>query len=114
MIDRIILGTAAFGMDYGVTNKRGKVPRDEVERILKLAYDAGIRWLDTAEAYGDAPQICWEHPEFAVINKAGHYRPRGDIALWHAGHSEDGPRWRFDGASIYDTWELDWFLQLPR
>lgn len=51
---RVILGTAQFGLDYGVSNQRGKVDREEVQRILDAAHDHGVRVLDTASAYGDA------------------------------------------------------------
>lgn len=50
--DRLILGTAAFGMDYGATNSRGIVPADEIKAILQKCRDLGITALDTAQAYG--------------------------------------------------------------
>ena len=47
MINRLILGTVQFGMDY-VTKQ---VPPDEAYKILDYAFDNGIDTLDTAYAY---------------------------------------------------------------
>lgn len=52
--NKLVLGTAQFGMDYGINNKRGKIPREEVFEILKTAFEAGIDTLDTAYAYGES------------------------------------------------------------
>ena len=48
------LGTAQFGLDYGISNTTGKVPADTVGRILYIAHENGIRVLDTAPSYGDS------------------------------------------------------------
>lgn len=51
------LGTVQFGMDYGMSNPRGKTPLAEVDRILRLAADNGIQVLDTAALYGDSEVV---------------------------------------------------------
>nr|MDC2855929.1 aldo/keto reductase [Ningiella sp. W23] len=51
---KIALGTAQFGLDYGISNTVGQVKTDEVKRILSLALDAGITVVDTASAYGSS------------------------------------------------------------
>lgn len=53
----LALGTAQFGLDYGITNQSGQVPEQEVSLILEEAAAAGIRYLDTAQAYGNAETI---------------------------------------------------------
>lgn len=50
----IALGTAQFGMAYGIANQSGQVPREEVARILAMARDQGIDTLDTAMDYGNS------------------------------------------------------------
>lgn len=58
----ICLGTVQFGLPYGVTNRAGQVPEDEVSRVLHLAAASGIDLLDTAQAYGTAESVlgrCW-------------------------------------------------------
>lgn len=54
---RLALGTAQFGLDYGATNDRGRVPEAEVAAILHRAAEAGIRTLDTSCQYGDAEEV---------------------------------------------------------
>lgn len=51
---QIGLGSAQFGMDYGIANTAGQCPKDDIARILARATDAGVELLDTAAEYGDA------------------------------------------------------------
>lgn len=51
---RLALGTAQFGMNYGVANQSGQVPLNEVRDILVLARASGVDTLDTAMDYGDS------------------------------------------------------------
>ncbi|MGY4503293.1 aryl-alcohol dehydrogenase-like predicted oxidoreductase [Bradyrhizobium sp. GM24.11] len=57
LIARLALGTAQFGLSYGVSNTGGQVPDAQVKTILKAAAAAGVDMLDTAAAYGDAESI---------------------------------------------------------
>ena len=52
----IALGTAQFGLDYGLTNRSGQISDREATLILHAAHDMGIAWLDTAAAYGNAEE----------------------------------------------------------
>ena len=54
---RLVLGTAQFGMNYGISNKRGKVPEDEVFDILNIAIKFGVNKIDTAYLYGDSENV---------------------------------------------------------
>ena len=54
---QLCLGTVQFGMPYGVTNPVGQVAESEVRSILSLAAEVGIKWLDTAQAYGSAEEV---------------------------------------------------------
>lgn len=67
------LGTAQFGMDYGISNRTGRTPEAEVARILGLAWDAGCRVLDTAAGYGESEAVLGRlfdesHP-FRIVTK---------------------------------------------
>ncbi len=53
----LVLGTAQFGLDYGISNKNGKIIQDEVNSILSFAHSNGINILDTASAYGDSETV---------------------------------------------------------
>ena len=52
--EKLALGTAQFGMAYGIANRHGQLHLDQVREILTLAYTVGIRTLDTAINYGDS------------------------------------------------------------
>jgi aryl-alcohol dehydrogenase-like predicted oxidoreductase len=60
MESRIALGTAQFGMDYGINNPRGKIPKKDVFRILEYAAENGITCLDTAFGYGESENLIGE------------------------------------------------------
>ncbi|BBJ00661.1 aldo/keto reductase [Ferrigenium kumadai] len=51
---RLALGTAQFGLSYGVANSIGQVSGSAAAEILEKARGAGIDTLDTAIAYGDS------------------------------------------------------------
>ncbi len=51
------LGTAQFGLDYGVSNTTGMVSEDQIAEILQFAATHDICYLDTAPAYGNAEQV---------------------------------------------------------
>ena len=51
---KLALGTAQFGMQYGITNRTGQLTQAQTADVLSLAYAEGISVLDTAMAYGDA------------------------------------------------------------
>ncbi|MBU0671654.1 MAG: aldo/keto reductase [Candidatus Margulisbacteria bacterium] len=73
-MDKLALGTAQFGLDYGVNNSRGKIPRDEVEAILDSASSAGIEMLDTASVYGNSEGIIGDYinkvkQNFKIVSK---------------------------------------------
>ena len=53
-LKKLVIGTAQFGQDYGITNTRGKVPKNEVFEILSKARLYDIKTLDTARSYGES------------------------------------------------------------
>jgi len=54
---KLALGTAQFGLNYGVTNQNGQVAIEEVKSILNFAKNNGIDTLDTASGYGNSEQV---------------------------------------------------------
>lgn len=54
---RLGLGTAQFGLDYGISNASGRPTEAEAGQVLALAREAGIGMLDTAPAYGGAEEL---------------------------------------------------------
>ena len=57
MSQKIVIGTAQFGLKYGVANTGGQVSDSDAIKILSLAKEHGIDTLDTAVAYGDSEQV---------------------------------------------------------
>ena len=52
---RLVLGTAQAGLEnYGITNVTGRPTEEQFDRMLDHAWRGGVRWLDTAQSYGDA------------------------------------------------------------
>lgn len=78
MNSKLILGTVQFGLKYGINNTIGKPKKEEVLSLLKVAYNSGIRLLDTAEAYGNAHQLIGNYHKrqdnfkFKIITKFPH------------------------------------------
>jgi len=71
-IEKLGLGTVQFGLDYGVTNRSGKVGQTEAAHIVDDAIAAGIRVFDTAAAYGDSETVLGEilaHPDACIVTK---------------------------------------------
>jgi aryl-alcohol dehydrogenase-like predicted oxidoreductase len=54
---KIALGTAQFGLDYGISNKTGKMHKVEARKILQYAHKFGMETLDTASAYGNSEEV---------------------------------------------------------
>jgi aryl-alcohol dehydrogenase-like predicted oxidoreductase len=51
---RLALGTAQFGLPYGIANHEGQVSRTAAKAMLQVAAANGIDTLDTAMAYGES------------------------------------------------------------
>lgn len=58
--NKLILGTAQFGLKYGINNTSGKIQFNQAHKILKYARDLGIKELDTAQAYGDSETVIYK------------------------------------------------------
>ena len=53
----IVLGTAQFGLTYGVANKTGQLSRELAAETVAIARRGGISTLDTAIAYGQSESV---------------------------------------------------------
>ena len=56
-IQRLIIGSANFGIDYGIANINKRVSVDEVERIVEFTKRTGMFGIDTASAYGISEEV---------------------------------------------------------
>lgn len=86
---RIAIGTAQFGLNYGIANQIGKISLRSVKTILHHAVLSGIDTLDTAIAYGDS-EVCLGKTgvgRFNVVTKLPEMPP--DLVnpdLWVSNH----------------------------
>jgi aryl-alcohol dehydrogenase-like predicted oxidoreductase len=71
MTQQLALGTAQFGLDYGITNTRGRVPAGEAASLLRQAWDGGVRIVDTAQAYGHSEEVLGTamHDPWRIVTK---------------------------------------------
>ena len=78
-INKFILGTVQFGLNYGINNAIGQVSPQEVRKILSACKENGITKLDTSAAYGNSEQVLGEFigNDFDVISKY----PRSDQSV---------------------------------
>ena len=84
MNEKIILGTVQLGLPYGINNVFGKPTQEESLQILKTAYSSGVRFLDTAEAYGNAIEMIGLYHKdqssfFEIISKFGAINVETDL-----------------------------------
>lgn len=68
---KIALGTAQFGLEYGIANKLGQIQKNEAREIFHYAKENGIYMLDTAVSYGESEQTLGELGvnEWQIITK---------------------------------------------
>ena len=57
MNNKLILGTAQFGMNYGIANKNNIPNKNKIYEILNYAYLNNISSIDTASGYGNSENI---------------------------------------------------------
>jgi aryl-alcohol dehydrogenase-like predicted oxidoreductase len=67
----IAIGTANFGLRYGVANSQGQLSKSSISEILRLAKSLGITCLDTANAYGESQRVLGEFGvrDWRVVSK---------------------------------------------
>jgi aryl-alcohol dehydrogenase-like predicted oxidoreductase len=70
---RLALGTAQFGLAYGLNNQAGQPSSTAVAGVLAAAQAASLTLLDTAAAYGNSEarlgELAGKNPAFGLITK---------------------------------------------
>lgn len=82
---RLALGTAQFGMPYGINNVVGQVSEENAKSILKYAASVGITTIDTAIAYGESEKTLGNVgvASFNIITKIPEIPEKtGDVECW--------------------------------
>lgn len=65
--NRLVLGTAQLGMNYGVANTSGQPDISTARSLVKAAWENGVRYFDTAQAYGDSEKVLGDSLQFTGI-----------------------------------------------
>jgi aryl-alcohol dehydrogenase-like predicted oxidoreductase len=69
--DTLALGTAQLGQPYGIANRTGQPEETVAHAILGEAVRLGVRYFDTAQAYGHSEEIIGHYlrrdPEAAAV-----------------------------------------------
>lgn len=100
---RLALGTAQFGLNYGIANRTGKVSLNEVGKILTLASHNEINTIDTAIGYGESESRLGEVGlvGFDVVTKLMAIPSRcADVSTWVKQEMSDSLN-RLNKESIY-------------
>lgn len=93
MSPKISIGTAQFGLPYGITNTEGQVQQEQVKSLLLLAQQSKIDYLDTAQAYGNSEKILGNNlpasNSFHIVDKLEvqekkQYFTEKDSSLWES------------------------------
>lgn len=56
-INKLVLGAAQLGLNYGVSNIHGKPSLETSRRLIKTAIVNGVEFIDTARAYGNSEEV---------------------------------------------------------
>ena len=57
MKKKLVLGTAQFGSDYGITNLYGKTRDNEIIRIFNFAQKKKLNYFDTSQNYKNSEKV---------------------------------------------------------
>lgn len=56
-MNKVVLGTVQFGLNYGISNTQGQVPLDTVKDMLDVMRSSNCKTIDTAQAYGTSEDV---------------------------------------------------------
>ncbi len=56
-ISKFVIGSAQFGLNYGIANTNGRPSPNVIESIIKKAIVSGADYIDTARAYGVSESV---------------------------------------------------------
>ena len=71
MNSKLVIGTAQFGINYGIANSLGQVKSEEAKKILDYALSEDINYIDTAASYGESEKVLGSNDvnRFKIITK---------------------------------------------
>lgn len=97
----MMLGTAQFGLNYGIANTSGKPSYETVRDIIRTAYECGVNCLDTSPNYGESEEVLGR--VFAELGLAGKMRVISKIENIGASNFSDKESEKYINKSIEDS-----------
>lgn len=81
--NKIIIGSANFGLKYSQLNSYKKVDKKEIKKILRFCEKNKIDYLDTAYGYGNAEKIIGQlkKTEWKIITKIPKIKSQNSIEI---------------------------------
>ncbi len=69
------MGSANWGMQYGLSSLKTQVEQSEVKNLLKAGEALGVNLIDTASLYGSAEKVLGQNSlkNFKVVTKTPHF-----------------------------------------
>lgn len=98
---KMMLGTAQFGLNYGIANTSGKPSYETVRDIIRTAYECGVNCLDTSPNYGESEEVLGR--VFAELGLAGKMRVISKIENIGASNFSDKESEKYINKSIEDS-----------
>jgi len=106
----LAIGTAQFGLDYGFTNIRGKIPLYESHKILDELLVKKILRIDTASGYGDAQRVLGMYDDisrFMITTKVSYLSKNGCISSQIEGALNNLNVDSIDAVLLHDYIDID-------
>jgi aryl-alcohol dehydrogenase-like predicted oxidoreductase len=55
--NKLVLGTAQLGLNYGINNTTGQVTPEVAKHLLESCMQHGVNYIDTASVYGNSEEV---------------------------------------------------------
>jgi len=73
--NKLVLGAAQLGLDYGINNNSGQVSSSVAKQLIESCITSGVSYIDTASVYGNSEEVIGDvlsnidSPSIQVITK---------------------------------------------
>ena len=105
---KLAIGTAQWGMEYGINNSLGIVKDSEIEKMKSFLIQENINMIDSARSYGNSEKKIGKlfNNDFKIVSKFGNVNKLGSIKE-QLDHSLRNLKLKFIyGYLFHDTKEL--------
>ena len=96
----LCIGSAQFGLNYGITNSLGKIADNDIKEILLKAHKNHIHFIDTAQNYGSSEEVI------------GTYKPLGSNFKIVSKLSSLDSNYKISKSKLFQTWDNSFYATL--